>query len=221
MTYIIGVVSQKGGVGKSTIARLLGGECAAGGLSVKIADLDTQQGTSYHWSKRRSERGIEPSVAVDTYNDVTSALAGAGAYDVFIFDGAPHASVETRAVARAADLVVIPTSQSVDDLYPSVMLAHDLYREGIAREKVALVLCRVTDSSKEAMAARKYLEQAKYNVLAGDVPVRTAYAAASDEGKTLAETGFQTLNRRAQGLAQSIVDAAVAAKEFDEGRAVA
>ncbi len=46
MTQIVGFISQKGGVGKSTLARGLSREAAASGLNVKLADLDTQQGTS-------------------------------------------------------------------------------------------------------------------------------------------------------------------------------
>lgn len=50
MTYIIGMVSQKGGVGKSTLARMMAREFVAGGLTTKIADLDTQQQTCTHWA---------------------------------------------------------------------------------------------------------------------------------------------------------------------------
>ncbi|HAK9808823.1 TPA: AAA family ATPase [Escherichia coli] len=41
MAAIVAFVSQKGGVGKSTLARALAREAAAGGLRVKVADLDT------------------------------------------------------------------------------------------------------------------------------------------------------------------------------------
>lgn len=43
MASVVAFVSQKGGVGKSTLARALAREAAAGGLRVKVADLDTQQ----------------------------------------------------------------------------------------------------------------------------------------------------------------------------------
>ena len=45
MTYKIAMVAQKGGVGKSTLARIIAVEAARGGLQTKIADLDTQQTT--------------------------------------------------------------------------------------------------------------------------------------------------------------------------------
>ena len=58
MTTIIAFVSQKGGVGKSTLSRALAREAAHNGLKVKIADLDTQQGTSIDWHRTRLQAGI-------------------------------------------------------------------------------------------------------------------------------------------------------------------
>ena len=52
MTVLVGVISQKGGVGKSTLARLIAREYAAAGWDVKIADLDISQGTSTDWKQR-------------------------------------------------------------------------------------------------------------------------------------------------------------------------
>ena len=53
MSLIIACVSQKGGTGKSTPARLLAREYANAGWMVKIADLDISQGTSFNWQSRR------------------------------------------------------------------------------------------------------------------------------------------------------------------------
>jgi|TARA_E500000318_G_C3569136_1_gene217053 chromosome partitioning protein len=213
MTTIIGFVSQKGGVGKSTLARLIGREAAGGGLSVKIGDLDTQQTTSTLWAARRSQNEVEPAVRVEAYADLRIALNDASAFDVFLIDGAPHSSKETLEIARAADFVVIPTSQSLDDLHPSVLLAHELVKKGISRDTIAFALCKVTDSIAEVREARSYLEQAGYQVLEGEVPYRTGFSKALDQGKAITETPFKTLTQRAETLAQSIIDAAVSAME--------
>lgn len=213
MTTIIGFVSQKGGVGKSTLARLIGREAASGGLSVKIGDLDTQQTTATLWAARRSESGIEPSVRVEAYSSLRTALKDAEGFDVFLIDGAPHSSKETLEIAKAADFVVIPTSQSLDDLHPSVLLAHELQKRDIPRSKIAFALCKVTDSTSEIREARSYLEQAGYTVLTGEVPYRTGFSKALDQGKAITETPFKTLTHRAEALAQSIIDAAVTAME--------
>jgi Mrp family chromosome partitioning ATPase len=54
----IGLISQKGGVGKSTLSRALAREAASNGLKVKLADLDTQQGTCN--SRCRAAPGRQP-----------------------------------------------------------------------------------------------------------------------------------------------------------------
>ena len=114
---------------------------------MKIADLDTQQGTSFKWAARRARNGLEPEIRVETFASVKTALSEAAGFDVYILDGAPYASKDTRAVAHACNLVVIPTGQSLDDLEPSVLLAHDLLKDGVARERIAFALLKVSDSA--------------------------------------------------------------------------
>ena len=77
MAAIVAFVSQKGGVGKSTLARALAREAAAGGLRVKIADLDTQQGTSVDWHRLRLSQGIEPVVSAEAFATAAQALEAA------------------------------------------------------------------------------------------------------------------------------------------------
>ena len=86
MASVIAFVSQKGGVGKSTLARALAREAAAGGLRVKVADLDTQQGTSVDWHRTRMDAGIEPAVSVESYKTAAQALAVADKFDILILD---------------------------------------------------------------------------------------------------------------------------------------
>jgi len=206
MTYKIGMVSQKGGVGKSTLARMMAREFVAGGLSTKIADLDTQQQTCTHWAGRRAENGVTPELQVQNYASVKSALDDAPRFDAMILDGKPNASDQTIEIAKSADLVVIPTGQTVDDLHPGVVLAHALRKKGTATDKIAFAMFKTTGSERENAAARQYLEQAGYRVLEGEVSVSTAYGSASDMGKAITETSFRSLNDRASKLAQSVID---------------
>ncbi len=206
MTYIIGMVSQKGGVGKSTLARMMAREFVAGGMSAKIADLDTQQQTCTYWAGRRAESSIIPELQVQSFATVKTALEESGRFDALILDGKPNASEQTVEIATAADLVVIPTGQTVDDLHPGVVLAHSLRKKGIAPEKIVFAMFKTTGSERENAAARQYLVDAGYTVLDSDVPVSTAYGSASDVGKAITETSFRTLNGRAAALAQSVID---------------
>ena len=67
MAKVLAVVSQKGGVGKSTFARALAREAAVSGLRVKIADLDPDQATIVDWHKIRTQRAIEPALSVELF----------------------------------------------------------------------------------------------------------------------------------------------------------
>ena len=133
MATIIGVISQKGGVGKSTLSRALAREAAVSGLKVKLADLDTQQGTSSNWHLRRLDAGIEPVFSVEAFKTAVQALRAANGYELMVLDGAARASAATLEIAREAALVVQPTGASVDDLRPAVLTFHELVREGVSK----------------------------------------------------------------------------------------
>jgi chromosome partitioning protein len=181
-------------------------EYAQAGWTVKIADLDISQGTSFNWQARRLQNAIEPLVPVERFGTVDQALKIAPQYDLVILDGPPHSTAGTLRIAQASELSVLPTGLSLDDLEPTVILAHDLVKKGIPRHKIVFALCRVGDSDGEIEEARAYITQAGYQALKGELPERTAYRRAADTGRALTETGFQTLNSRADVLAQSIVD---------------
>ena len=206
MTYIVGMISQKGGVGKSTLARMMAREFVAGGLSTKIADLDTQQQTCTNWAGRRAENGVTPEIQVQSFASIKSALDEANRFDALLLDGKPNASDQTLDIAKAADLLVIPTGQTVDDLHPGVVLAHSLRKKGVPAKRIAFAMFKTTGSERENAAAREYIALAGYSVLDGDVGVSTAYGSASDLGKAITETSFKSLNERASQLAQSVID---------------
>lgn len=209
MAIFIGMVSQKGGVGKSTLARLVAREYTAAGWNVKIADLDVSQGTSFNWQARRLQRHIEPTIAVERFGTVEQVLKIGDHYDLIILDGPPHSTAGTLRIAQVSTLVLLPTGLSLDDLEPSVLLAHEIVKKGIVRSRIAFALCRVGDSESEVAEARQYIKQAGYTVLGGMLLEKVAYRRASDEGRTLTETRFSSLNEKADALAQNIVDLVV------------
>ena len=211
MTYIIGLISQKGGAGKSTLARLFARELAQDGFTVKIADLDTQQTTCTEWASDRAEAGIEPEIQVQSFRkssfgNLKTALAEATRFNAYILDGRPHSSQQTIEIARAAHLIVIPTGQTKDDLRPAVKLAHNLVDCGIDRARMAFALAKTTRSAAEIAAAQAYLKQTDYTLLEGFLPITTAYGMAHDAGKTVTETPYRSLNEQAERLAQAMID---------------
>lgn len=203
---ILGFISQKGGVGKSTLARLVAREYAAAGWNVKIADLDPGQGTSYKWLHRRMQGQFEPDIAVERFRNVDRAIPFAAHYDLFIFDGPAYSNSGTLAIANASDLVVLPTGLCVDDMEPAVLLAHELAANGVPGEKITFAFCRVGESNAELAESRSYVAKAGYACLDAALPERTAYRRATDEGKALTECQFPTLRLKADDVAQAIMD---------------
>jgi chromosome partitioning protein len=205
MSTIIAFVSQKGGVGKSTLARALAREAAAGGLKAKIADLDTQQGTSVDWHRIRLDARIEPVVAVEAFATADQALKEAAQYDLLIIDGPARTSKGTLAIAKVAHLVVQPTGSSRDDLRPAVREFHALVQEGIPKEKLAFALNRIGTPAEEG-EARTYVAKAGYAALAGCLSERPAYRKAQNTGHAVTETSYAGLNAKADALIQALID---------------
>jgi len=199
MSKIIAFVSQKGGVGKSTLARALAREGAASGLSVKLADLDTQQGTVSDWHRQRLNNQHAAIGSVEVFRSAGEAIAQAENFDLTIIDGAARASAATLEIAKASDVIVLPACASRDDLLPAVKLAHELTGKGIDRSAIAFALCRVTTPA-EINDAREYIEQSGYRVLAGALLEKPAYRQAQNEGLAITETRFKSLNTKADEL---------------------
>ncbi len=205
MATVVALVSQKGGVGKSTLSRALAREAAAGGLRVKIADLDTQQGTSVDWHRARLGAGLEPVVSAEAFATAAQALAAADGFDLLVIDGPARTSQATLEIARASSIVVQPTGASLDDLRPAVREFHALVKAGIPVQRLAFALNRIGTDGEEA-AARSYLEEAGYAVLDGCLFEKPAYRQAQNEGKAVTETRYAGLNATADTLLQSLID---------------
>src|ERR1700722_13746166 len=161
MGSIISLVSQKGGVGKSGIARLLAVEFIRAGWSVKIADLDTMQGTVTKWKARRDRAGLQPEIPVEKFATVERALREAERFDLLLLDGPAHAEHGGRHMAKASDLVLMPTCYGLDDLEAQVEAAYELEEHGIDRNRIWFLFSRTSGSAAEDQAARDYLARAK------------------------------------------------------------
>ena len=204
MAAVIAFISQKGGVGKSTLARALAAVCAQAGLEVVLADLDPRQQTLIQWQKARTAQRVSPRLSVEPFDNAAEAVKRAQACDVLILDAPGGVNDDTLSVARTAHLIVQPTGTTLDDLHPTVLLFHELAAVGVPKAHLVAALCRVLDDEEEA-AARAYLEEAGYEVLAGFIPESRAYRTAHNRGRSLTETDEQEFNDRADALFEALL----------------
>jgi chromosome partitioning protein len=205
MALKIAVVSQKGGVGKSTLVRALAVEYARNDWSVKIADMDLKQKTTTEWNCIRMENDTAPTLAVEPFAKVHDVLKHNPSYDLIIFDGAGQADQQTLEICQLSDFVVLPTGITRDDLMPQVRLAHELRKKGIAKNRIAFALSRVGGSVGEQEAAIEFIQDAGY-YYAGKIQERTSIGQCHDIGLAANETRYPSINEVIDNLVQNIGD---------------
>jgi len=203
MTLKIGVVSQKGGVGKSTLVRSLAVEYARNDWRVLIADMDLKQRTVTEWNCIRMDNGVTPTIDVHPYGKVKEAIKNQSLYDVIIFDGVGQADGLTADICKSSDYIVLPSGVGRDDLVPQVKLAHELVKVGIDRKHICFVLSRVGTSQSELDAAHDFIQEAGY-YYAGFLPERTSISQAHDRGQSAIETQYQSINLMIDDVIQHI-----------------
>lgn len=205
MALKIAVLSQKGGVGKSTLVRALSTEYARNDWSVKIADMDLKQKTTTEWNCARMEAKIEPSIAVEPFAKVEDVLKHEGQYDLLLFDGAGQADAQTLQIAKSSDLIILPSGLTRDDLVPQIKLAHEMRKKGVDKLRIGMCLSRVGVSQSELTLAKEFIEEAGYTYL-GYIPEKTSIGQAHDAGQSANETRFASITKTVDDLVQSIGD---------------
>jgi len=215
MPVIVSFVSQKGGVGKSTLARTLLA-VAGDSMRTRLADLDPQQASVIEWEKTRERNDAGPPCEVVAYETASDAIDQSGDVELLIIDAPARTSRATLEIAQRSHLVVQPTGASADDLRPAVLLFHELIKAGVPRERLVAAVCRVLTETEEA-AARAYMQAAGYEVLEGSILEHSGYRQAQNRGHAITETRIAKLNQRADDLMSALLRKVTEAVEVRAG----
>lgn len=118
---IIAVMAQKGGVGKTTLTTNLAIAAMLAGHRVCMLDMDDQRSAEY-WAALRTHSEIVNGSFPHVRGEVPSMLDRAisetrnAGHDLLIIDTAPNAARAAKAVATAADFILIPTKPGALDI---------------------------------------------------------------------------------------------------------
>ena len=195
MATIIVFSGQKGGGGKSISARATGAELKRwslqkGAWRVVVVDLDVAQRTTLEWSEARIANGIKPDVdvvVVDADEEPDFRIPELSKTYHYIVVDAPGWSDEiTTQLAAVADLTVLPSGPSIDDLRPTIRLFHELKNAGIPEQRITILLNRV-DTPAEQELAEEYLKKAGIKPLKAVIRNQVCYRSAVNVGQAITE----------------------------------
>lgn len=176
----ISLVSQKGGVGKSTLASNLAAYASSKGLKTTIIDLDPQSSLTAWYGLRLRHRDDVELLVKGSVVDQVKQQAKAG-FDLCIIDTPPHNSTESATAVSVSDITIVPVRASAFDL-----IASKPTFELLASGKGGVVLNAVPSSSAVKDSAIDFVKQSGLKVLAV-IGQRIAFQHAVNEGKGVTE----------------------------------
>lgn len=196
----IGLISQKGGAGKTTLAVHLAAAAAQANRRVLLVDLDPQ-GSAMEWANRRGD--LPPDVTGANPASVAKEVkrAEADGYDIVILDTAPHADHAALQAARVSDLVVIPCRPATFDL-AAVNATLDLCK--LASRQALVILNAAPIRSRVVDEAAEVIREKGGAICPIVVRQRVAFQHCLIEGRTAAE--FEPGGAAASEIASLLAD---------------
>jgi chromosome partitioning protein len=209
---IASFVGQKGGVGKSTLARVLAVAAARQNYKVLLGDFDLEQLSCIEWSATRLRNGIQPDIEARAFKSLKKLRKSVEGFDLVVVDTRGLADELTTDIGQESDVVFLPTGTSMDDLRPTLALARRLSKSRKAGNKIVIVLSKVGKSKRLLDIAIAVIEESGFEVLDNIWPERDGFQADLDIGKAGSETHNPYLREAAELIEADLIALAMTSK---------
>ena len=180
----IAIISQKGGVGKTTLAIHLAAAAQDTGAVALIVDTDPQA-TASQWATWRKDN---PPEVIDSPPPRLAAKirqAQEQGAQWIVIDTPPHADSAARAAVEVADFVLIPCRPSAFDL--SAIETTAKLVQLLRKPAYVVFIAGPPNASRVYQEAGELVESYGTPPCPVQVPDRAAYRHASAEGRTVME----------------------------------
>jgi len=189
---VVGLLSRKGGVGKTTLAVHLAVLAQQAGQRTLLIDLDPQRSAAAWWRAREAETPALVETGPPELRGILDAARVDGV-DLVVVDTRPSAEADVAHVAALADLVLIPTRPAIFDLR-AILGTLDVVKGAARRSLLVLNACppaRGTGEASIVTDARRALTAFGVPVASVAITSRAAFVAAPIAGLTAGETDPQ------------------------------
>jgi chromosome partitioning protein len=176
---IVTLVSQKGGVGKSSLAAAIGWELHSRGARTLLVDADPQ-GTVRITSEVAEERGLEAPTVIAMGKDMArkdQLPKLARGYDMVIIDTPGRSGEVQRASMMVARLAVIPIGQSAADAWGTTDTLSAIAEVQTVRPQLQAAMCITKKCPRTTLGrnARDVLSAQGTPVLVAETTHRVAW----------------------------------------------
>jgi chromosome partitioning protein len=136
---IVAIISQKGGVGKTTLATAIAVAAEADGKQAAIFDLDPQASASFWHDTREAPTPAVAAIPSSRLQHLLQAAKESGC-DLALIDAPPFAKDIAFEAAHHADFILIPTRPAVLDVM-AMTKTLDLMKHYSKPSAVVLTFC--------------------------------------------------------------------------------